>query len=81
MSKVHIYIFLFLRLYPGHMEVPTLGVESELQKLAYTTVTAMWDPSNVGSKPSLRPTPQLMATLDPQPTEFGQRLNPQPHGY
>ena len=27
--------------------------------------------SNVGSKPRLRPTPQLTATLDPQPTEQG----------
>ena len=29
------------------MEVPSLGVESELQLLAYTTATAMWDPSHV----------------------------------
>ena len=29
------------------MEVPRLGVESELQLLlAYTTATAMWDPSH-----------------------------------
>ena len=28
----------------------------------------------------LRPTPQLMATLDPSPTERGQGSNPQPHG-
>ena len=27
------------------MEVPKLGVESELQLLASTTATAMWDPS------------------------------------
>ena len=27
------------------MEVPRLGVELELQLLAYTTATAMWDPS------------------------------------
>ena len=26
-----------------HMEVPRLGVESELYMLAYTTATAMWD--------------------------------------
>ena len=36
--------------------------------------------SNVGSEMHLRPTPQLTATLDPQPTEQGQGLNPQPHG-
>ena len=28
------------------MEVPRLGVESELQLPAYTTATAMWDPSH-----------------------------------
>ena len=30
---------LFLRLHPWHMEVPMLGCKSELQPLAYTTVT------------------------------------------
>jgi len=30
-----------------HMEVPRLGVELELQLLAYTTTTAMWDSSHV----------------------------------
>ena len=37
--------------------------------------------SNVGSKLLLQPTPQLMATPDPWPTEQGQGLNPHPHGY
>ena len=36
--------------------------------------------SNVGSELHLRPTPQLMATPDPSPTEQGQGLKPQPHG-
>ena len=31
------------------MEVPRLGVKSELQPLAYTTATATWDPSRVCS--------------------------------
>ena len=44
---------------PQHMEVPRLGVESELQLPAYTSH------SHAGSKPHLQPTPQLMATLDP----------------
>ena len=30
-----------------HMEVPRLGVESELLLLAYATATAMWDLSRV----------------------------------
>ena len=33
---------------------------------AYTTATAMWDPSH------MQPTPQLTATPDPQPTDRGQ---------
>ena len=37
--------------------------------------------SNSTSEPHLKPTPQLMATLDPQPTEQGQGLNLHPHGY
>ena len=35
------------RLHLQHMEVLRLGVESELQLLAYTTATAMPDPSRV----------------------------------
>ena len=41
------------------MEVPRLGVESELQLPAYATATEM------GSEPHQQPTLQLMATLDP----------------
>ena len=37
----------FLGPHPQHMEVPRLGVESELQLLAYTTATAMPDPSHI----------------------------------
>ena len=36
--------------------------------------------SNARSKPHPRPTPQLTATPDRQPTEKGQGSNPQPHG-
>ena len=39
------------------MEIPRLGVESELQLPDYSTATAM-----AGSEPHLQPTPQLMAT-------------------
>ena len=37
----------FLGPHPWHVEVPRLGVESELQVLAYTTATPMPDPSCV----------------------------------
>ena len=39
--------FCFLGLHPWHMELPRLGVESELQLPAYTAATANWYPSRV----------------------------------
>ena len=41
------FFFVFLGLHLGHMEVPSLGVELELQLLAYTTATATWNLSHV----------------------------------
>ena len=42
------FVFLpFLGPLPRHMEVPRLGVESELQPPAYTTVTAMPDLNHI----------------------------------
>ena len=38
-----IYLFLLLRATPRHVEVPRLGVQSELQPPAYTTATATGD--------------------------------------
>ena len=38
------FFFFFLGPYLWHMEVPRLGVESELQLLAYATAPAMQDP-------------------------------------
>ena len=52
----HIYIHIMYIYFGGivflgphlhHMEVPKLGVESELQLLAHATDTAVWDPSCV----------------------------------
>ena len=40
-----IYLFCFLGPHPQHMEVPRLGVKSELQLPAYATATATSDPS------------------------------------
>ena len=51
----------FLGLYPWHIEFPRLGVESELQLLAYTIATAMQD---LSCDYDLY-IPQLMATQDP----------------
>ena len=37
------FFVFFLGLHPWPMEVPRLGVKSELQLPAYTTATATWD--------------------------------------
>ena len=42
--KEKFFFLSFLGLHPQHMELPRLGVESELQLPAYTTVTATPDP-------------------------------------
>ena len=39
--------FVFSGPHPGHVEAPRLGVQSELLLTAYTTATAMLDPSRV----------------------------------
>ena len=43
----YFFIFCFSGPQPQHMEVPRRGVKLELQMLAYTTATAMQDPSLV----------------------------------
>ena len=42
---VNFLINVFLGLHQQHMEVPRLGVESELQLLVYTTAIARRDPN------------------------------------
>ena len=44
---VCLFVFCFLGPYSWHMEVPRLGVESELQLPAYTTATATPYPSHI----------------------------------
>ena len=58
-SSSFFFFSFFTGMHPCYMEVPRLGVESELQLLAYTTATATPDLS------CLRPIPQLKATPDP----------------
>ena len=43
--------FCFLGPYPWHLEIPRLGVQSELQLSACTTATATSDPSHVFDLP------------------------------
>ena len=43
LKEKNVFIFCFLEQHLRHTEIPRLGVQSELQPLAYTTATAMQD--------------------------------------
>ena len=47
LSMLNALIFFLLELHLWHMEVPGLGVKSELHLQAYTTATAMQDLSHI----------------------------------
>ena len=70
------FAFIFLGPHPGHMEVPRLGVEWELQRPACATATAVQDPSCVFDLHH-----SSRQQWIPGPTERGQGSNPHPHGY
>ena len=40
-SIIFFFFFFFLGPYPGHIDVSRIGIELELQLLAYTTVTTV----------------------------------------
>jgi len=68
-------IFFFFRAAPA-----AYGGSQARGRIRATAAGLSQSHSNARSKLHLKPTPQLMAMLDPQPTERGQVLNPQPHG-
>ena len=50
------FFFFFLGPHPKHMEVPGLGIKSELQLLAFTTATATLGSPTHGARPGMEPT-------------------------
>jgi len=70
------FVFAFLGLRPWQMEVPSLGIKSELQLRAYTTAIATPDPSCIWDLNH-----NSTAMPDPKPTGQGQGFNPHTHGY
>ena len=69
--------FCFLGPNPQHMEVPRLGVKSDLQLLAYTIATAVQDPSLICD---LHHSSQQCRILN-QLSERGQGSNLKPHSF
>ena len=70
-----IYLFIFSRTAPA-----AHGGAQDMGLIRAVATSLHQRHSNSGSEPLLRPTPQLMATPNPQPTEGGQGSNLQPHG-
>ena len=82
-----IYLFIYYYYYYFFVFLPFLGPRprhmggSQARGRIGAVATGLHQGhSNAGSEPRLRPTPQLMATPDRQPTEQGQGPNQQPHG-
>ena len=72
----HFY-FLFFCLFSA---IPTAHGGSQDKGPVGATAAGLHSHSNTRSEPCLRPTPQLVVTPDPWPTERGQGSNLQPHG-
>ena len=75
------FFFFFFFTFCLFRAVPVAHGGSEAKGQIGPTATGLHhSQSNVGFKLHLRPTPQLMATPDPQPTEQSQESNSCPHG-
>ena len=75
-----LFIYLFC-LFAFSRATPTAPGGSQARGLiGATTAGLRHSHGNARSKPRLRPTPQLTATKDAKPTEWGQGSNPQRYG-
>ena len=80
LSSFHVFFFFFV--FCLFKAAPTAYGGFQSRGLIRATAASLRQShSNAGSKSHLRPTPQFMATLDPQPTEQAQGSNPKPHGF
>ena len=74
------FFFCFLGSNLWHIEVPRLGVKSELQLLAYATVTATQDPSLICNLHQSSWQCQILNPVSQILNPLGQGLNSKPHG-
>ena len=78
----HLFSFLFSFFLPGggvFFRAALTAYRSSQARGQIGAPAASLRHSNAGSELCLRPTPQLTTTLDHQPTEQGQGLNPHPN--
>ena len=75
-SMPHFYLLLFIYSFRA---VPSAHGSSQARGQTGATAAGLHHSHiSAGSEPSLQPTSQLMAKLDPGPTEQGQGSNPHP---
>ena len=74
-----IYLFFVFLSFSGAAPV-AYGASQAMGLIRAVAASLHQSHSSARSKPYLQPTPQLTATLDPEPTEQGQGSNLQPHG-
>ena len=74
-SSLSYFIFIYLFVYLLFKATPRAHGSSQTEgRIGAAAASLYHSHSNVKSKPSLQPTPELMAMLDPRPTKQGQRL-------
>jgi len=75
------FIYIYFCLFAFSRAIPVAYGGSQARGLIGAVATGLHQShSNLGSEPSLQPTPQLTAMPDHQPTEQSQGSNPQAHG-
>ena len=80
-KNYYFYLFIYFCLFAFLRAAPAAYGGSQARgRIVAVAASLRYSNSNVGSEPHLRPTPQLIAMPDPQPTEPGQGSNLQPHG-
>ena len=78
LNSVFCTLFIYLLLFSA---APVAHGSSQPGWIRAAAVAPHYSHSSEGSELHLQPTPQLMATQDPEPTERGQGSKPHPHGY
>ena len=79
---LYFYLFIYLVFLPFSRATPVAHGGSQAKGLIRAGAVGLRQSHNKAiSELCLQPTPQLTATLDPEPTEQGQGSKPSPQGY
>ena len=80
-TNIVLFFFFIFKFFLLFMVIPVAYGDSRARSSIRTTAASLrHSHSNIRSELHLWPTPQLLATADPWPTEWGQGSKPHPHG-